>query len=210
MYLQVGRYRLDLPATCITIVSMTKAAMKELSDQQLVSRVIAKQTDFFAKIIDRYQQKLFFYTLRYVTDADRAEDVVQESFIKMYTNLQNYDQNKPFSPWAYRITHNEAINFIKKNSVYISADKNWLDNIPDETTNLENDLNTKMASQAVKNAVYDLPIKYREVVILYYFENQEYEQISDTLHISVSTVGTRIRRAKTKLKKSLNLQKVTL
>lgn len=201
---------LGIPATCTTIVDMTKAAMRQLSDQQLVSKVLAKQTDFFAQLVNRYQQKLFFYTLRYVADTDKAEDVVQESFIKMYINLHSYDQNKPFSPWAYRITHNEAINFIKKNSQYVTVDTDWLGNIPDETTNLENDLDMKLASQSVKKAVYGLPIKYREVVILYYFENQDYDQVSDILHIPVSTVGTRIRRAKTKLKKSFNAQEVTL
>lgn len=188
---------------------MTKAAISKLSDQQLVSKVLQKQTEFFEQIVNRYQQKLYFYTLRYVADPDKAEDVVQESFIKMYINLQSYDHSKSFSPWAYRIVHNEAVNFIKKNSQYVIVDSNWLENMPDETTNLEHDLDIKLVSREVQKSVYALPIKYREIVILYYFENQDYERISDILHIPVSTVGTRIRRAKSKLKKQLSVSKVT-
>jgi len=84
------------------------------SDEEVVIAVRTSNKELYREIINRYQVRLFTYA-RYITgNEDKAKDAVQETFIKAYRNLNSFDASKKFSSWIYRITHNEAINIVKK------------------------------------------------------------------------------------------------
>ena len=91
--------------------------MKEeenLTDEEVVEKVRTSDKDLYVLIIERYQKKLLRYANNLLKDEDRAVDVVQNSFIKSFVNLNSFNTNHKFSSWIYQIVHNEALNLIKK------------------------------------------------------------------------------------------------
>lgn len=171
------------------------------SDGEIVKFVIDGDKEKYSILIERYEAKLIRYAQFLLKDYDNALDVVQEAFIKAYINLNSFNRSKSFSSWIYRITHNEAINFINKSKKSHSLSS--LDKDEDEFY-FENDfdehLDKLFLKKEVKKCIAKLDIKYQEVIVLFYFERLSYEQISDILHIPKSTVGVRANRAKTSLK----------
>ncbi len=174
--------------------------MKNLSDEELVEKVRKEDSELYAEIVKRYQQKLYRY-LRYLTNRpSEAEDLLQDVFIKTYRNLFSFDTKKKFSSWIYRIAHNEGINFAKKVSKRKEIPLEDLGEIDfssgRENNDLENILVKEEIRKKVKECLDELIIKYREVLILYYFEEKSYREISDILGIPTNTVGTLIFRGK--------------
>jgi len=176
-----------------------------LSDNELVKLIQNGDTELFAIIIERYQGKLFAYLYRLIGGREEAEDLLQDVFIKAFKNMKSYDVTRKFSSWIYRIAHNEAVNYIKRKSLkrFISweditstkdklegnktedgADKEWL---------------RKEVIQEVDEAMNNLPIKYKQVLVLRYYSDKSYEEISEILQKPVNTVGTLINRAKRKM-----------
>lgn len=171
--------------------------VKSLSDEQVVQLVIKEDQDLYEILVRRYDKKLLKYIQHYVQEEDKALDVVQETFIKAFINLNGFNQKLKFSSWIYRIAHNEAINYIKKYEREISSDKNdWVKNIKDHYIDLEGDFRRQETKEKIREALKKLSLKYQEVLWLYFFEEKSYEEISDILRISVGTVGTQINRGK--------------
>ena len=172
-----------------------------LADIEAVKQVLQGDKDKYALIVESYEPKLLRYVQYLVKDADKTADIVQDTFIKTYINLRSFKLNKQFSSWIYRIAHNEAMNSIKKakKSFAFSELKIDEDTIATDLDHAE-EIDKMFLKKEVKQCLIDLDVKYREVIILYYFEQLAYEQISDILHIPTSTVGVRISRAKKILK----------
>lgn len=170
----------------------------ETSDEEIVSEVKKGKKEFYAYIVDRYEKKLLRYANYLIHDEEKSSDVVQNSFIKAYINLNGFNTNKKFSSWIYRITHNEALNLIKKNykEIHFKENFEFEDNV-----NLEEEFDKKEIIKAVNKCINKMPVIYSEVIILYYIDEKSYEEISDILRIPIGTVGTRINRGKGMMKK---------
>lgn len=172
------------------------------TDEQLVVQIREKDKELYSEIIRRYETKLSHYLRKFFRNQDELEDVLQEVFIKVYRNLYGFDVDKKFSSWIYRITHNEAINYLKKNSKKnISLDETEWD-IVDEKFDLNEHIDNKQVREKVSKGLSELKEKYREPLILYYFEQKSYEEISDILRLPRNTVGVLILRGKEKLKET--------
>lgn len=175
----------------------------QFTDEQLIAQVRENDKEKYAEIIRRYQIKLTHYLRKFIRNHDELEDVLQEIFIRTYRNLFAFNIEKKFSPWIYRIAHNQAINHIKKNKKSsISLDEyEW--EIVDEKMDLKKNIDIGLAKTKIEKGLSTLKIKYREPLILYFFEQKSYEEISDILHIPISTVGTLISRGKSALREFL-------
>ncbi len=153
-------------------------------------------------IIDRYEKRLLRYIQRilFISKED-AEDILQEVFIKAYKNINGYDSRYSFSSWIYRIAHNEAVSFLRKrkSSVQGYQDMDVFDNLPSDES-IEDNFISELRNKEVKNILKMLEPKYREVLILRYFEDMEYNEISDILHTSVGNVSSLINRGKKRFK----------
>lgn len=183
---------------------------KKMSDAELVKKA-RENNDYFAEIIGRYEKKLFRY-LRRLTCFEKQdiEDLLQEIFIKIYKNLNNFDASFSFSSWAYRIAHNEAVNYIKKHKNKKTVP---LKNDDEDTASLidilksDDDVKDKVikkeSAENLKKLLYSLPKKYSDVLILYYLEEMDYSMISDVLKKPMGTIATLLNRAKSRLKKEL-------
>lgn len=171
------------------------------SDKATIEAVLNGDSASFEKLVQQYQQKLFMYVLKYIHDEESAADVVQEAFIKMYINLNSYDLSRPFSAWAYRITHNEMINHIRKNKPVVEYDeRTQYDDVYDDRPDLAEEIDKSLKANQLHLLISKLPMKYKEVINLHYFEHCDYDAISQVICRPSATVGTRLRRAKEQLK----------
>lgn len=178
-----------------------------MTDNEVVALILSGEKEKFGEIIDRYQSKLYGYLRNFTNqEPEVVEDLVSEVLINCYTNLQSFDNNKSFSSWIFRIAHNRAIDFFKKNKNIktINNSDDWLENIASEEKLFE-DLEIEAENKKeLAETLVGLELKYREVIMLYFFEDKSYEEISDILHIPVSNVGVWLHRAKEKLRKLIN------
>lgn len=175
-----------------------KENIENLSDEEIIKKVINLDQDFYSVIINRYQNKLLRYAFNLIRDKNRASDIVQESFIKAFINLKSFNLNKKFSSWIYRIVHNQSINLAKKYNKEILLEDNW-DFESEE--NIEENFDKKEIIERVKECLENIPLIYSEVISLYFIEEKNYEEISDILKIPMGTVATRISRGKKIIKK---------
>lgn len=174
----------------------------EVTDEHIAQKVQDGDTDAFGDLITKYEEKLRRYARRFLNYEHEIDDLVQDVFIKAYTNIQSFDTDLRFSPWIYRIAHNTFVNELKRKSRaglgYFDADT-ILPHLPAKETTDADILNQEIQAE-METFIQDLPPKYREVLILYYYEELSYQEISDVLTISISTVGVRMTRARQKLK----------
>ena len=176
------------------------------SDKQLV-RLTLKNTDYFECLVQHYEEKLTRYIRRLThLDTETIEDLLQEVFLKVYKNLNDYDSDFSFNSWIYRITHNEAVNYFRKTStqpktVQLENEEgvNFLEILPDDIS-LRDDYVKKELAGKVRKLVDELPEKYRAVLILKFMEEKSYDEISDILQVPTGTVATLIHRAKSQFK----------
>lgn len=184
-----------------------------MSDEDIVKNIVEAYShkedskkkeaiDSYSFLVERYEDKLLRYIKRFVYDQDDARDVLQDVFIKTYQNLKSFDHDYKFNSWIYRIAHNECVNYLKKNKKegisFVDLDTVMPILFAKESSD---DLAISKENKAViEKALDQLDIKYREVIVLNFFEDLSYEEISEVLRIPTSTVGVRIRRAKEKLK----------
>lgn len=169
-----------------------------LTDEELIIRVRTSDKELYSKIVERYEKKLLRYADLLIKNKDKAEDIVQQSFIKAYVNLNGFNTNKKFSSWIYRIVHNEAMNIIKK---YKKETPLKLDADFKSAENVEEEYLRKELINSANNCLNEMPVIYREPLALQYLEEKSYDEISDILHLPIGTVAVRIKRAKALMKK---------
>ncbi len=181
-------------------------SFSHLSDEELV-KTCTEDMRFFAELIRRYEKKLLTYiSRRSHASPDDKKDILQNIFIKVYKNINAFDPELSFSSWIYRISHNEIIDWYRKEKVrpWISFDENEeiIEKIASED-DVFKVVNRKDLASAVRTAVERLPEKYRDIIALRFFEEKNYEEISDILMIPPGTVATQIHRLKKQLQELL-------
>lgn len=170
----------------------------KFTDEKLIELIRHQNKELYGQIIKRYGDKLLRYAHYLVNDEQKAADIVQQSFIKSYVNLQGFDTKKKFSSWIYRIVHNQAINEINSQEKQISLSK---DIDYDSGIDIQDEYIKKELAKHVHTCLNQMPVIYKEPLSLYYLEEKSYEEIGDILRIPMGTVGIRIKRAKVLMKK---------
>jgi RNA polymerase sigma-70 factor (ECF subfamily) len=183
--------------------------MDKLTDNHIVEKTLYENKEFFALLIERYEKKIRRYVRRisYLSDND-LDDILQEIFIKTYQNLHDYDKKLSFSSWIYRIAHNLTIDKYRK---YKAKKRDFSIDIEDEVSaNIKNNYESENLTENnfhreyIEKALLNLKEKYREVIILFYFEEKSYKEISDILKKPENTVATLLSRAKKRLRDEIN------
>jgi len=173
---------------------------EDISDEELARKSL-RDIDYFACIYDRYEQKLTRYILRISSfSIEEAEDVLQEAFIKAWKNLNEFDGDLKFSSWIYRIVRNTTITEWKKSQSKGKDQRQELDeelfrNLP-SSLDLEKEASQKFDKENIQKILRLMPEKYREVLILKFLEEKNYQEISDILKKPSGTVAILINRAK--------------
>jgi len=186
---------------------------KDSSDQDVVEASLSNK-DNFIFLLDRYKEKLFNYIRRISgLDNESIEDLLQDVFIKVYKNLNDYDNSLKFSSWIYRIAHNEVISSWRKSNARpqtfeIDEDTNVEYFISEIKTDAEVDYN--LMKEKISVVLNNLSLKYREVLILKYLEEKDYQEISDITKKSVGTVSSLLSRAKKAFRDELNNENIKI
>lgn len=181
------------------------------SDQDIIRQTLVDR-HMFCILVDRYQDALLRYVRRLgCTDIEVAKDILQESFIKAYLNLNDYDSAYSFSTWLYRITHNETMSHFRKQKnrpqALTEESAKYVFNMLPDGIDMAEEMDIKLRSQAVEIALKKLKPQYRDVLVLKFFEEKTYDEIADILRIPNGTVATYIARGKADLNSLLKAYK---
>ncbi|HEX8451025.1 MAG TPA: sigma-70 family RNA polymerase sigma factor [Longimicrobium sp.] len=183
-----------------------RGALKQLDDSGVVAAFLDGEKRAFGELVERYQTRLLNFVYRTTGDRERAEDLVQETFIRVYRHLHRFDQSKKFSTWVYTIASNLAKNELRNRSrnplvLFQTIKKNWdADSRPlewEDNTYRPDDLYRKRHLKSmVENTVDQLPEHHRTVFILREMEGKTYEEIADITGANLGTVKSRLNRAR--------------
>lgn len=188
---------------------MSDASHTEPTDEELVLLTLEDKNNFGA-LVERYQAKLGRYIARLgVHNPEDQSDVLQDIFLKTYRNLNGFDTSLQFSSWMYRIAHNEAISWYRKKNVrpeghMIADSEEMLSFLSGKSEAADETFDMKINAKELNEALYRIDDKYKQVLILRFFEHKEYEEISDILKIPTGSVGTLLHRGKKQLASALN------
>ncbi|MCQ2011307.1 RNA polymerase sigma factor SigW [Sporolactobacillus sp. STSJ-5] len=181
------------------------------SEKRLIKKIRKGDQQAFAELVERYKNSVFAICLRMVGNAQEAEDLSQEAFIRAYNHIDQYDHERKFSTWLFRIATNLSIDFLRRRKNVVSLDAvvpsteglslNAM--LPDEGEQPEDRIVRKETEEMVQGEIKKLPEKYRSAVVLKYIEDLSLKEISEIMEIPVGTVKTRIHRGREMLRKNM-------
>ncbi|MBP1937328.1 RNA polymerase sigma-70 factor (ECF subfamily) [Paenibacillus sediminis] len=165
----------------------------------------------FAEIVELYKDKIYYLAYRMLNNRHEAEDIVQETFLRVYKNLERYDEHQKFSTWIYRIGTNLCIDRLRKRKAVYSLDAEVNDQegsdgyamIPGDERTPESEFLLSETQTTIRDAIDSLPAKYKSVMILRYLQDLSLQEISDVLDMPVTTIKTRVHRGRDFLRKKL-------
>ncbi len=176
--------------------------IKNLTDVELIAKAIRGREDGFEELVRRYQRPITAYVYRMLGDYESSLDVTQEVFIKVYNSLEKYSSDYKFSTWLYRIAHNAAIDYMRRNSANLQS----LETENEEGTyqlQLESPLLTPEQERErsewrseIEAVVKCLPAVYRELILLRHAQDLSYDEIAEVTNLPLGTVKNRLFRAR--------------
>lgn len=175
-------------------------------EAELIDAALEGDTEAFGRLVQTHQDRLFGAMLQVTRSAEEAEDVVQEAFVRAYVKLHTFQRNSRFFTWLYRIAFNSALSRRRRKRATLSLDQTRevtgiepIDSVdaPDERM-----LQTERI-EMVRAALDRLSDEHRAIMILRELENHAYEDIAEILEISIGTVRSRLNRARTQLRQTL-------
>ena len=185
---------------------MGEAEPNTLTDEQLMERVINGDMDAFENLVCRYQDRIINFTYRMVKNYEVAEELAQETFLRVFRKAHTFRLNARFSTWLYRIASNLSINEIKKKKRapvvslerFTSENRNEI-NLPafgDEFHSPDRQLLNKELKEAIERNIQEIPSRYRSAFILRDIQGLSYEEIAGILKCPLGTVKSRVNRAR--------------
>jgi len=181
-----------------------RESLENSTDEEIVGLVQAGEAEIFTILINRYEEKIRRYARKFISNQEDINDVLQEIFIKAYRNIQSFDIKRKFSSWLYRIAHNELVNALKRKKTFFTVDLDVFFPFNFHKNDLDEQIDRQSMIKIIDECLGKLSPKYREPIVLYYLEGLSYKEIADVMQIPISTVGIRIKRAKSIIKSILN------
>ncbi len=182
------------------------AEIATLRDSELVQAYLAGTEASFRHLVERYQGRIVNFLYRSIGDRERAEDLAQEVFIRVYKHLHRFDQEKKFSTWIYTIASNLAKNELRNRSrnplvLFQALTSQWEDDhrplqFEDSSYRPDDLYRKRHLQELVQRAVEDLPRHHKVVFVLREIEGKTYEEISDITSTNLGTVKSRLNRAR--------------
>jgi RNA polymerase sigma-70 factor, ECF subfamily len=180
-------------------------------DRELVRRCLAGDEAAYRELVERHRRPVFAVALRMVRVAEDAEDLAQETFIRMFRALERYDPSRPFAAWLYTITARLAIDHLRRRRVRPTSltvrdegsDEDRMLDVMDTTPGPEVLAGHREEERRAQDLIDSLPEHYRVVVALRHQQDLSYEEIAEALHLPLGTVKARIHRARALLKERI-------
>lgn len=180
----------------------------EETDEQLVRAYRSGDEAVFTVLVDRYMKHLYHFVLQFVNDPATAEDIVQETFVKVWKHLSRFDETKSFKTWIFAIAKNTTYDALKKKktlpfSLFVDEEgNNTLENRADESPQAEDVLDLEATAEVLKRVLSTIPPLYRSLLVLHYQEYFSLHEIAEILGEPYNTIKSRHQRALRALKKA--------
>ncbi|MDD2766636.1 MAG: RNA polymerase sigma factor [Candidatus Moranbacteria bacterium] len=188
---------------------------EEKTDEELVRFVLNGDKKYFGEIVLRYEKKLLVYLRYLIGKNDEIADLLQNIFSKAFAHLEDFDADRKLSPWLYRIAHNEAMNYLRKQSYLHLIDQESLVDTQDRLKMVDDSgtpFETLMRDEAriaVRQALNMLSEKDRRLLKLRYYLEKSYAEMSHVLAVPENTIASRLSRSKKKLLDILEKKKLS-
>ena len=180
--------------------------LRTLDDSGVVTAFLEGEERAFQELVERYQTRLLNFIYRTIGDREKAEDLVQEVFIRVYRHIHRFDRSKKFSTWAYTIASNLAKNELRNRSrnplvLFQTMKSKWDDDdrpleFEDHTTRPDDLYRKRHLRSLVEQTVAKLPEHHRQVFVLRELEGKSYEEIAEITDCNLGTVKSRLNRAR--------------
>ena len=173
------------------------------SDEKLILRFQEGDINAYNALVKRYKDRLLNFVLRYFNNVEQAEDVVQDTLIKLYTHASYYKNVAKFSTWIFTIAKNNALTELRKNKRK-KTDSLWTDDgqvidINSKEESLDSKVQNEIAIDQLNKFLDEIPENFRMAVVLRDFQELSYEEISKILEIPIGTIKSRINRGRIQL-----------
>jgi RNA polymerase sigma-70 factor (ECF subfamily) len=186
-----------------------------VSDHELVARAQQGSEKAYRELLGRYQRPVFSIIYRMIRDREQAEDLAQETFVRVFNHIDRYDPRYKFSSWIFKIATNLTIDWIRRkelNTVSIDGSRNAVTAEQIEATSItiaspdenpEELLEARQLGQEIEEAIGKLRPEYRAAILLRHVEGREYQEIAEILALPLGTVKTYIHRGRNELREQL-------
>jgi len=178
--------------------------MENPSDRSLVLRTKRGELEAYGDLVRRYQGSVFNVCFRMLADPHDAEDLTQETFIRVHSRLTSYDCDRPFIPWARRIAVNLCLNYIHRKRRYVLPLDDEFELSVSNERSPERAQEAHERSTSLRQEISKLPAHYRAVIELRHFQELSYLEISKALNIPLSDVKSYLFRARKSLAQRLS------
>jgi RNA polymerase sigma factor (sigma-70 family) len=175
--------------------------MSVINDQHYIDKILQGETNAFAVLVDRYKDMIFTLALKMVKNREEAEEVAQDTFIKIFSSLNKFKGDSKFSTWIYKIAYNTCLDRLKKNKkedLNISIDE-FSAHLIKTMDNALSALEDKERKQTIQNCLNLLPSEENFLLTLFYFEDQNLEEIGKIMNINANNVKVKLFRSRQKL-----------
>ena len=187
----------------------TTLERKKITDETLIARFQKGDIQAYDTLVRRYKDQLLNYVYRFVGNRNDAEDLVQETFLRVYKNKHYYKEIAKFSTWVYTIAGNLAKTELRRRkrrkifsvSNFVNEERDF--DIPDTDNDPESAVDGSLKDDIIQKAIEKLPAKFKEVILLRDVQGFAYEEISQILNIPLGTVKSRVNRGRLKLQEDL-------
>ena len=189
---------------------------KSLSDAQLVSNYISGDENSLSVLINRHQARLYGFIFSKIQDRDAAEDVFQDTFIKVINTLKRgkYNEQGKFLPWVMRISHNLVIDYFRKNKrmpkFKNKGDFDIFSVLSDESLNAENKIVESQIADHVRILLEELPEDQKVVIKMRIYQDMSFKEISENTNVSINTALGRMRYGLINLRKMIDNHNISL
>jgi len=183
-----------------------------MDDLKIIESCLLGNTQMFSWLIDNYKNMVYNLAYRMSSNSQEAEDISQEAFLRAYQSLGRFNPSYKFSTWLYQITLNiirdrfkkKELNYVSLDTPIETDDSEFYPQPADSTNDPEQIIVRQEDARAVQQAIYSLPLKYREVIVLRHLQDLSYIEIANILKLPQGTVKVRLYRAREQLRKILS------
>ncbi len=182
-----------------------------IQDAAWVERALAGDERIYKLFMQKYERALYFFIVKMVRDREMIPDLIQEIFVKAFSNLSTFNPQYAFSTWLYRIATNHTIDYLRKKKLNTysidepisTKDGEMQIELPDTNFAADKDIQHKERASLISQAIASLPEKYQMVIKMRHMEEKSYQEISEILDLPLGTVKAHIFRARELLYKYL-------
>jgi len=180
-------------------------------DAEMIREALAGSQEAYTRLMKKYHNPIYSLIYRMIRDKEEIEDLTQETFIKAFASLKNFNDEYAFSTWLYKIASNNCIDYIRKRKLKTysidkpmeSEDDDYAYELSDSTYEADRHIIEEQQKALIQEAIDSLPEKYRIVIVMRHTEEKSYEDIAEILGLPLGTVKAHIFRARELLNKYL-------